>query len=86
MFEIINRCFQIMMEHSEESWRKYSDAVITPDVGTIPWDGFGNAQRLIEAGEIAAERVLPRIRRWLSRREPAAVVGMPRESHALIEA
>jgi NTE family protein len=86
MFEVINRCFQIMMEHSEENWRKYSDAVITPDVGSIPWDGFGNAQRLIEAGQIAAEQALPRIRRWLATPDRDGLRVMQRGSTALIEA
>jgi NTE family protein len=71
MFQVISRCFQIMMANSEEAWRKESDIVLMPDVGAIPWDGFGNALRMIEAGEHAAELALPRIREWLGN---AAVV------------
>jgi NTE family protein len=81
MFEVINRCFQIMMARTEDSWRKYSDLVLTPEVGVIPWDGFGNAQRLIEAGEKAAEQALPRIRQWLMSSPQPAV-----ESRVLMEA
>ena len=65
MAQVINRSFQIMMSRSEEGWRRHSDLVITPDVGRIPWDGFQNAQRMIEAGEAAAEAALPEIRKWL---------------------
>jgi len=65
MFEVINRCFQIMMANNEDSWRKHSDLVLLPDVGAIPWDGFENSRRMIEAGERAAERALPQIREWL---------------------
>jgi hypothetical protein len=50
------------MSVNEEGWRKESDIVVIPDVGTIPWDGFENAMAMIEAGERAAEQVLPRIR------------------------
>lgn len=72
MFEVINRCFQIMMAHSEGLWRKYSDIVLTPDVGAIPWDGFENAKRMIEAGERAAEEALPQIREWTGKMTGAA--------------
>jgi NTE family protein len=65
MAQVINRSFQIMMSRSEEGWRRHSDLVIMPDVGRIPWDGFQNAKRMIEAGEAAAEAALPEIRSWL---------------------
>jgi NTE family protein len=68
MLEVISRCFQIMMSHNEEVWRKQSDVVLMPDVGAIPWDGFSNAMRMIEAGERAAEQALPQIRRWFGER------------------
>ena len=66
MFEVINRCFQIMMARNEFEWRKQSDLVLMPDVGAIPWDGFGNSKRMIDAGELAAEQALPQIREWLA--------------------
>jgi NTE family protein len=64
MFEVINRCFQIMMSRTEESWRRHSDLVIMPEVADIAWDGFGNAQRMIDAGEEAAARAVQQIREW----------------------
>ncbi len=66
MFQVVSRSFQILMSENEESWRKYSDVVLTPDVVAIPWDGFANSRRMIEAGETAAEESLPRIREWFS--------------------
>jgi len=75
MFEVINRCFQIMMANNEEIWRKHSDLVLLPDVGAIPWDGFENAKRMIEAGENAAERALPQIREWLRETRPVTATG-----------
>jgi NTE family protein len=77
MFQVVSRCFQIMMAHSEESWRRYSDIVLTPDVGRIPWDGFENAKRMIEAGEMAAEAALPQIRAWLGQR---GILRFPRSA------
>jgi NTE family protein len=65
MFQVVSRCFQILMSFNEEGWRRDSDIVLTPDVGAIPWDGFENAMHMIEAGESAAEQALPQIRGWL---------------------
>lgn len=64
MFQVVSRSFQILMSEHEERWRRYSDVVLTPDVAAIPWDGFANSLRMIEAGERAAEEALPRIREW----------------------
>jgi hypothetical protein len=65
MFQVVSRSFQILMSENEESWRKHSDVVLTPDVAAIPWDGFANSRRMIEAGESATEAALPRIREWI---------------------
>ncbi len=69
MFQVVNRCFQIMQTHSEDGWRKQSDLVIAPDVHGVDWDGFQCGPQLVEAGEAAAEAALPAIERWLA---PAA--------------
>lgn len=74
MLEVISRSFQIMMANNEEGWRKHSDAVLLPDVGAIPWDGFGNAKRMIEAGEQAAEEALPKIREWIRASRPQRLI------------
>jgi len=66
MFEVVNRCFQLMMERTEEDWRRYSDAIIVPKVDSIPWDGFANAARMIEEGEKAAEQLVPVLRTWMA--------------------
>ncbi len=73
MFQVVSRSFQILMSQNEENWRRYSDVVLTPDVAAIPWDGFDNTLRMIEAGERAAEQALPQIRRWAGQ-----VVSLPR--------
>jgi NTE family protein len=74
MFQVVNRCFQIMQAQTEENWRKQSDLVISPDVCAMNWDAFNCAERLIEAGERAALEILPQIRAWqpAQRRDPSA--------------
>ena len=66
MFQVISRCFQILMSVNEDIWRKYSDVVVIPEVSAIPWDGFENAMNMIEAGEHATEQALPEIRKWMA--------------------
>ena len=75
MFQVVSRSFQILMSQNEEVWRKYSDVVLMPDVGAIPWDGFDNGMRMMEAGEHAAEQALPQIREWIRRGRPTKATG-----------
>lgn len=65
MFEVVNRCFQIMHYHGQELWRKYSDIVIEPGVSEVGWNAFESGQQMIEAGEAAARVALPDILRIL---------------------
>lgn len=59
MFAVVNRCFQIMQRRTEQHWRQYSDVVVAPQVHGVAWDDFTQLNQLIEAGERAAEQVLP---------------------------
>ena len=65
MFEVVNRCFQIMHYHGQELWRKYSDVVIEPGVSDVGWNAFESGQQMIEAGAAAARAALPDILRIL---------------------
>ena len=65
MLQVVNRCFQILQSRAEESWRRHSDVIITPDVTGVAWDGFKSGVEMIAAGERAAEAVLPQIKKWL---------------------
>jgi NTE family protein len=88
MFEVINRCFQIMHHHSQELWRKHSDVVIEPEVSDIGWNGFENGKRMIEAGEVAARAALPEILKLLEPRRrasaPHALRSLQNGTHAPI--
>jgi NTE family protein len=74
VFQVVNRCFQIMQTRTEESWRRDSDVVVVPDVRGIDWDGFNCGPQMIQAGAAAAMEALPKIREWLS---PVAVRVLP---------
>src|SRR3954471_23635514 len=69
VFQVVNRCFQIMQAQTEESWPRDTDLVITPDVTRIDWDGFGCGPEMRKAGEAAAWSALPSVRRWFPQPE-----------------
>jgi NTE family protein len=75
MFSVINRCFQILQWRTEREWRKHSNLVICPAVSDMDWDCFVSARHLIEAGEKAAEAVIPSILKWLD--APTPIAGAP---------
>jgi NTE family protein len=76
MFQVVNRCFQIMQTRTEDGWRRHSDLVIAPDVRGVEWDAFKSASQLMEAGEKAAMAVLPQIMA-LAGRAPAHAPDAP---------
>jgi len=65
VFQVVNRCFQIMQSRSEGTWRGHCDLVISPDVRGIQWDAFTSGPEMLKAGEAAARAALPAIRKWL---------------------
>lgn len=69
MFQVVNRCFQILQERTEEKWRAYSDLVITPEVSRVQWDGFDCGPDLVKLGEEAALAAIPKIEAWLPKLE-----------------
>ncbi|HEV2445904.1 MAG TPA: patatin-like phospholipase family protein [Candidatus Sulfopaludibacter sp.] len=85
MFQVVNRCFQIMQTRTEDTWRSQSDLVISPEVRGVTWDAFDSGPALIKAGEAAALAALPKIQSWLGaaasgadgRRLPSAKVLEP---------
>jgi NTE family protein len=66
VFQVVNRCFQIMQARTEESWRRESDLVVVPDVRRVEWDGFGCGEQMVKAGEEAAESAMGVIQGWLT--------------------
>ena len=68
MLQVVNRCFQILQQRSEDTWRRHSDLIISPNVAGVEWDGFKSGTQMIRAGEVAAEAAVAQIKSWL---EPA---------------
>ena len=77
MFQVVNRCFQIMQTRTEDSWRAYSDLVISPDVSGVVWDGFSSGTELVKAGEAAALAALPKIEAWFGKAPPVPALPIP---------
>jgi len=77
VFQVVNRCFQILQSRTEESWRSASDLVISPNVSGVEWDGFAAGPQLLQAGEEAALAALPEIQKWFSQPEVAPGALMP---------
>jgi len=79
MLQVVNRCFQILQSRAEESWRRHSDIIVTPDVTGVAWDGFKSGVEMIEAGERAAEAILPQVKKWIEPAYIAATRPLPAE-------
>ena len=77
MFQVVNRCFQIMQSRTESSWRAHANLVVSPDVRGVEWDGFAHGTGLIEAGAAAAREALPVLRRWLGGPSASPPLAMP---------
>jgi NTE family protein len=69
VFEVVNRCFQILQTRAEDGWRRSSDLVIVPDVRSMPWDAFGCGPDLVAVGEAATRAAIPKIQAWLAGRQ-----------------
>jgi NTE family protein len=82
MLSVVSRCFQLMSARTENSWRRYSNVVISPPVADMSWDSFANAKRMIELGEKCAMAAMPEIKKWLAKPAPVredqvAAVAVP---------
>jgi NTE family protein len=73
MFSVVSRCFQLMSARTENSWRRYSNIVISPPVADMSWDSFASANQLIELGEQSAMAAMPQIKKWLAQPAPATM-------------
>jgi NTE family protein len=86
VFQVVNRCFQIMQSRTEESWRRESDLVIVPDVRRVEWDGFGSGAAMVKAGEEAGETAMETVRGWLGTSIPRAGYAGTNAGMASLEA
>jgi NTE family protein len=75
VFQVVNRCFQILQSRFEDSWRGETDLVITPDVRGVDWHDFSRGRQLVQAGRTAALSVISQVQGWLR----GAAATCPRE-------
>jgi len=66
MFNVVNRCLQIVQSRTVPEWRDASDIIVTPQIGSIGWKAFSSAEELIRAGEQAAREALDTIEAWIA--------------------
>ena len=77
ILQVVARAIAAAQRHQADTWERFADLVIRPDVQRLCWDDFGRAGEAIEAGEAAALAALPRIKKLLSSSQRAA--PFPRE-------
>jgi len=71
---VVARAVAAAQKHQQDTWERYADIVIRPDVNTLAWDDFDRADESIEAGAAAARLAVPRIQKLLSIAEHSATV------------
>jgi NTE family protein len=74
IFSVVSRSFQILCRRTQNEWRRWSDAIIAPEVGTLGWDSFDQCSTMVRAGEDAAVAALPKIQAWLPQPVPSTPV------------
>jgi NTE family protein len=65
LFDVIGQSFAIAQDRMGPLWRSAADVVIEPDVAGFDYDDFTRADELIRVGELAMQRALPQVRKWL---------------------
>jgi len=66
VFDVIGQCFSIAQSRMSGLWQAAADLVLEPNVNGFGYDSFERAPELVKAGEEAARRALPEIRKWLA--------------------
>jgi len=74
MFQVVARAVNAAQKHQLDTWERYADLVIRPDVHALAWDDFDRANEAIDAGAAAARQALPRIQKLLSLAQHSALV------------
>jgi hypothetical protein len=62
-------------------WQAAADLVIEPNVDGFAYDGFERAPDLVRAGEEAARKAMPEIRKWLVAEPLIATAAPTRAAH-----
>jgi NTE family protein len=71
IFQVVSRAVSAAQKQQLESWERYADLVLRPDVQTIAWDDFDRIDEAMEAGAAVARSAIPQIRKLLAQHAPA---------------
>lgn len=81
IFDVIGQCFSIAQARMSSLWQAAADLVIEPNVDGFAYDGFERAPDLVRAGEEAARKAMPEIRKWLVAEPLIATAAPTRAAH-----
>ncbi len=65
--EVVFRAQDISTYHLSNERLKGADLILKPEVKSLSWADFGYAKRIIDAGEIEAEKMLPKIKELIDK-------------------
>ncbi len=73
IFQVVSRAVSAAQKQQLESWERYADLVLRPDVQGLAWDDFERIDEAMEAGANAALAALPQLKKLSTPRieEPA---------------
>ena len=74
ILDVIGRCFNIVQQRSETSWRLGADLVVEPEVRNFRYNDFGRINDLLRAGEAAMRALLPEVLGWFEDKQTAEAV------------
>lgn len=70
IFQVVSRAVSAAQKQQLESWERYADLVLRPDVQSLAWDDFERIEEAMEAGAATARNAIPQIRKLLARQDP----------------
>jgi NTE family protein len=69
VIDLVIRSAQITIRHLDKHLIEHADIIIKPDIGDIHWSEFNRVDELIEKGETAAKKAIPKIKTLLKRKK-----------------
>jgi NTE family protein len=84
IFQVVSRAVSATHKNQNESFERYADLILYPDVKAIAWDNFGRIDEAIEAGAFSAVNALPQIRRLLAQKDKDNVSEFGKQGELLL--
>jgi NTE family protein len=67
IFQVVSRAVSAVQKHQSEAWERHADLVLRPSVQGLAWDDFDRIDEAMEAGSVAADSAVPRLKKLLNR-------------------